>query len=368
VSSGFFQNNSIINDNVAILYKEGSMVRVLLRHEDLLEAAKRAAGRNMTYGESRERFASIDYKVTFPDVPVHSSYDFTYGRIIGEHVASAERKALRGDVKGFLTEYEVALASALATSHGKSSLQYAVKCLCTGLQPLALQAAEHAVSLAPTDSEALDVLALCHATARQLDSAVQAFNEADRIATWSVFSGLRKERLDRLRRNDELPQLSVPIGEVIVPLPWSPGRKAEVLLLRGIFLASEAKRDDAAEAMKAAASWARTSGDPRVCNKVCWHGSLRGFAGEVLPAGEAAWDQSHDIKHLDTLAVARALSGDRSGAVRDLKQVVEFLNLARLEDRREYLERRSSWLRELREGRNPFDQKTLNFLLNESSD
>jgi hypothetical protein len=223
-------------------------------------------------------------------------------------------------------------------------------------------------SLAPTDSEALDVLALCHAMARQRDSAVQAFNEADRIATGSVFSSLRKERLDRLRRNDELQQLSVPIGEVIVPVRWSPGRKAEVRLLRGIFLASEAKRDDAVEAMKAATSWARTSGDPRVCNKVSWNGPLRGFAREVLAAGEAAWDQSHNIDCLDTLAVARALSGDRSGAVRDLKQVVEFLNLVALGNRREYLERRSSWLRELSEGRNPFDQKAPNSLLNESND
>lgn len=362
LESDFFSDLSLLTDDVALLYKAGRIRRVLLREPDLLASARRTAGRNLAYGESKSEFASVEYRLTFPDLPVHGSYEFHYRSTIFQHVKSAEDHARRGNVKGLVAEYDAGLAKALTTSHGKVSHGYAALCLCCGQLLAALRAAEHASVLAPTDSEVLDLLALCQAMSGQRAPALETFNRADRLTTESVFDKLRAGCIDRLKRGDVPTQSCASINDVIGALDWGPERKAEVLLVRAIVFEAEGKKAEARAAAIAAAVWARTSQDPRVCNEVCWIGSLHGFAADVLAAGELAWERTRDVECLDTVAVAKALSGDRPGAISALSDVVEAMNRFAPVERRAYIDKRSAWLKELREGRNPFDEATLRSL------
>jgi WD40 repeat protein/uncharacterized caspase-like protein/tetratricopeptide (TPR) repeat protein len=354
--AGFSASSSTVADAVAIL-DYGRIFRVLLRDQDLLTAAKRSAGRNFTFGESKSAFPSLDYKVTFPDLPVHDSYEFAYMELVNRHIANAERRAEHSDMSGCEAEYDAGLATVLNMSHGKLCYQYAVTSFCSALLPQALRAAEHAADLVPADSEALDLLAFCQVFAGQREQAVDSLQKAGRLATASMFSDLRAKCLYRVSSPDTPPQSCVPINDVIAVLPWPSARKAEVLLVRSIVLASADKRDEAREAVKAASIWARDSHNPSICNTVCWQGSLYGFAAEVQACGEFAWKQTHEIEYLDTLALAKALLGDRQGAIDDFARVL----LPRT-NQGERIAKRSLWLKELRAGRSPFDDATLRLL------
>lgn len=97
----------------------------------------------------------------------------------------------------------------------------------------------------------------------------------------------------------------------------------------------------------------------RVHNNRCWFGSLLGRVKEVMESCERAVALGPDIPaYRDSRAVARAVSGDYSGAIEDFRLVVEVFKS--MGD-----EKRAFWLRELEAGRDPFDEATLRALLDE---
>lgn len=112
-----------------------------------------------------------------------------------------------------------------------------------------------------------------------------------------------------------------------------------------------------------AVSAAAFSKDAEINNRVCWYGSLDGFAGMVLPSCEQAVklakpDQAGFIH--DSRGVALAMTGHYPEAAREFEQYVEWAK-----GKAEYKEqsrRREAWISELKSGRNPFDQATLKAL------
>ncbi|MDJ0676519.1 MAG: pentapeptide repeat-containing protein [Calothrix sp. MO_167.B42] len=97
---------------------------------------------------------------------------------------------------------------------------------------------------------------------------------------------------------------------------------------------------------------------------LCWRGSLYGHAVEVLYAGEKAVELEPDHpNYLDTRGLARALTGNLTGAVSDFQQV---LDSAYLDDSESKKQRRQRWLEVLRAEGNPFTPEEIKALRQEN--
>lgn len=84
-------------------------------------------------------------------------------------------------------------------------------------------------------------------------------------------------------------------------------------------------------------------------NKLCWYGSLWGYAERVLDACETAVSLAPDnINIIDSRGLARALAGDTAGAIEDFSTFVERAG----EDLRKF--QRQEWIDALKKGDNPF--------------
>jgi hypothetical protein len=98
--------------------------------------------------------------------------------------------------------------------------------------------------------------------------------------------------------------------------------------------------------------------DAGVNDSVCWRGSIAGLASVVLPAGERAVKLApENPSYRDTRGLARALTGNRRGAIEDF----QFFVARRKPDAKgnKLVEQRRNWIAALKEGRNPFDRATL---------
>ncbi len=101
--------------------------------------------------------------------------------------------------------------------------------------------------------------------------------------------------------------------------------------------------------------------DPQVASAVCMQGSLYGFAARVLPACETAVElRPEEFRYRSPRGLARALTGDRDGAIEDFRFYVEAASQESLWAER--LEKRKRWLEALENGRDPFDEATLTAL------
>lgn len=89
-------------------------------------------------------------------------------------------------------------------------------------------------------------------------------------------------------------------------------------------------------------------------NSLCWFGSLLGHAREALTACEKAVDTLEpDPFYRDSRGLARALTGDRQGAIADFEA---FINDPLMDEKRKQLKpERQGFVDELRKGRNPFN-------------
>jgi len=129
-------------------------------------------------------------------------------------------------------------------------------------------------------------------------------------------------------------------------------READAHVMRG-------EDQKAAPVFAQAVSAAALSHDAEINNRVCWYGSLDGFAEMVLPACERAVelakpDQEGFIH--DSRGVALAMTGHYPEAIQDFERYAEWSK-----GKSEYKEqsrRREAWISELKAGRNPIDQST----------
>ena len=118
-------------------------------------------------------------------------------------------------------------------------------------------------------------------------------------------------------------------------------------------------RQEASSDYAQAAYWAIASGDASSSYEICWFGSLDQFAKIVLPACDfAVRSDPNNVDYRDKRGVARALTGDISGAITDFTFVVQPAN-GYGDLRPKQIQERRRWLQELEDGRNPFDAKTL---------
>jgi WD40 repeat protein len=101
-----------------------------------------------------------------------------------------------------------------------------------------------------------------------------------------------------------------------------------------------------------------------VANHICWLGSIAGFAATVQAACDKAveWaDPAIRDVYRDSRGLARALTGDKQGAIDDFESVVAYFNKepGRAGASETFLRRREEWIDALRKGNDPFNAKLL---------
>ena len=132
-------------------------------------------------------------------------------------------------------------------------------------------------------------------------------------------------------------------------------RDAEELALSG-------DRDGAAQEISAAWNAVLEMGElgreAMLANDVCWTGATIQLAKEALPACEKAVEWAEPAvkdEYRDSRSVARALTGDMSGAIEDFKAEIDWLKEepghAGYNDT--FLRLREQWLSDLNNGKNP---------------
>jgi WD40 repeat protein/serine/threonine protein kinase len=137
------------------------------------------------------------------------------------------------------------------------------------------------------------------------------------------------------------------------------------------------KTGDAQALYKQAVQEATLVDDDFLNNNVCFAGSTDQFASVVLPACQRAVALNpYNGQYYDSRAVARALTGDRQGAIADFKFYVQwatdqYLNApgvsANAQAKYKHLvDERNGWIQKLQAGQNPFDTRTLQALRVES--
>jgi tetratricopeptide (TPR) repeat protein len=134
-------------------------------------------------------------------------------------------------------------------------------------------------------------------------------------------------------------------------------KEANAQALKGEF-------DKASAAFAHAVKLANDTNDARLNNSIGWYGSIDGFAKIVLPACERAVKLASDHGQVrDTRGLARALTGDYSGAIEDFESFVRWSKENNMYE--PYGRKREAWIAELRKDRNPFDRATLRALRQE---
>ena len=100
--------------------------------------------------------------------------------------------------------------------------------------------------------------------------------------------------------------------------------------------------------------------DAEKLNSICWFGSIYRYAKEVLAYCEQAVALAPDHEAIrDSRGLARALTGDYSGAIEDFQFFIEN------SDDEIYIEQRQQWIVDLSAGKNPITPEVLEELKNQ---
>lgn len=130
--------------------------------------------------------------------------------------------------------------------------------------------------------------------------------------------------------------------------------------------AAEGNSQKAAQLYTTAVQLASQIDSANANNNICWNGSLDGFAQIVLPACERAVNLSPDDMALrDSRGLARALTGNKTGAIEDFTAFIEWAKTQEETRYTEYAAEREQWIATLKAGGSPFDAETLQHLRNE---
>jgi tetratricopeptide (TPR) repeat protein len=104
--------------------------------------------------------------------------------------------------------------------------------------------------------------------------------------------------------------------------------------------------------------------DAEAHNSLCWYGSLTGAAAEVMTSCQSVVELAPDNgEYRDSRGLARALTGDYSGAIEDFEFFIAWLKETGTYEEGGY--GREAWIAALQDGQNPFDEATLANLLHE---
>jgi hypothetical protein len=102
-------------------------------------------------------------------------------------------------------------------------------------------------------------------------------------------------------------------------------------------------------------------------NSICWQGALAGLSSVILDSCDEAVERAdNNMKayYQDSRGLARALTGNRDGAISDFRDFITWSKRNKVPP--DTVAQRERWIRDLESGRNPFDQNTMDILKKES--
>jgi WD40 repeat protein len=140
---------------------------------------------------------------------------------------------------------------------------------------------------------------------------------------------------------------------------------ASSLVKKGAQLASRGRVKEAIAAFQQAqALYPELRISAESWNILCWNGSVWGHAADVLSACDRAiavgTDESENAGSWDSRGVARALVGDRAGALEDFRTFVDLARYREVAD--EVVAERRAWIRALEKGEDPITPEVMEAL------
>ena len=107
------------------------------------------------------------------------------------------------------------------------------------------------------------------------------------------------------------------------------------------------------------ANYLGLSVDPSSLNRICWNGSIAGYAQDVLPLCEQAVSLEPDnTGYQDSRGLARALTGDFAGAIIDFQCFIDE-QTKNGNEQSDLVKQRQQWILDLKAGKNPFTPEVL---------
>ncbi|MEA5518485.1 AAA-like domain-containing protein [Limnoraphis robusta] len=191
---------------------------------------------------------------------------------------------------------------------------------------------------------------------------VERFKQAVKLdSNFSLSSAASLVRSgESLAENDKVDQAILAFQAALEfdpSLTFDPENKANAIasILEGRDLARNGKIDEAlAQFEKAQKLDADLKIDARSWDKICWYGSLYKQGSKVMFACEKAVAlDPQDGYVIDSRGVARALTGDFEGAIKDFEKFVEWTD-----DEKDKAQRKG-WIESLKKGENPFTDEVL---------
>ena len=96
-------------------------------------------------------------------------------------------------------------------------------------------------------------------------------------------------------------------------------------------------------------------------SKLCWYGTLYGYPNQMMQACDKSLELEPDNGEFrDNRGVARALTGDTQGAIKDFQAFIKSTNVE------PWRKQRQGWIDDLKVGKNPFTKEVTERLLRES--
>ncbi|MCG5056617.1 MAG: AAA-like domain-containing protein [Limnoraphis sp. WC205] len=196
----------------------------------------------------------------------------------------------------------------------------------------------------------------------KIDEAVDRFKQAVKLdSNFSLSSAkILVERGESLARNDKVNEAILAFQTALEfdpSLTFNPENKANAIasISEGRTLVENGKIDEAlAQFEKAQKLDADLKIDAWDWYTLCWNGSLNKQAEKVMFACENAVKLTPKSEtFINSRGVARALTGDFEGAIKDFEMFVEWAN------DEENKARRKGWIESLKKGENPFTDEVL---------
>lgn len=230
-----------------------------------------------------------------------------------------------------------------------------------------------ALELEKRFSEAYYNRAIVHKTIGDLDAAIDDYGMA--IANFqdnfNVASSYRNRSFLNLCRKDY--QLAINDLEQALLLYDNKSDKTLALNYLGYLYAIQGNWESAVSYFRLATE--SDSAHLNASNNYCWYSSLQGNSHDALNECERlveiatlenSEDPYSDVRlYRDSRGLARSLTGDYTGALEDFEAFVDWSKNNGVFD--QLGRKRTEWISELRENRNPFTVDTLNYLVEESN-
>ena len=378
---------AVAPDNRSLLTwsTDGTARRWTLDQNALLTQARRIAGRNLTHQEWNQYFPGKLYRKTFDDLPIHPSVISDFANAIPKSglraalqllPAALHAEARRAAVDFLIDEAKTIAAkgdadAALAHVRSAQSIQAGLDAgTMNDVKRIAaaalLSRGKEVITRTTPPDVARALASLRRAVQLDPDLGVNPDDDVRQLAN-RRFIELARESLNEPTSSSNA-ALELKESLVRQALKFNPQLRTQtdVAALEAHIAAEQQMHEASAEwnsllasgrISDAVASYAQfESRHPTIkvpaenWNRLCWFGSVHGDAGVILAACDRAVSMQDTWPYRDSRGLARALTGDRKGAISDWQYCIEH---ARGSDAVTHRKQRQEWVALLRSGR-PF--------------